>query len=59
MLLDEYLPEFDARTSHATRIVASPARVYARLWTANFDHWGGNAGAVRSTHGPIVSGATA
>src|SRR5258708_8197191 len=40
MLLDEYLPEFDARTSHAPRIVASPARVYARLWTANFDHWG-------------------
>ena len=22
------------------RIAASPARVYARLWTANFDHWG-------------------
>jgi hypothetical protein len=40
MLLDEYLPEFDVRTSYATRIVASPARVYASLWTANFDHWG-------------------
>ena len=40
MLLDDYLPEFDVRTSYATRIAASPARVYARLWTANFDHWG-------------------
>jgi hypothetical protein len=40
MLLDDYLPEFDVRTSYATRIVASPARVYASLWTANFDHWG-------------------
>src|SRR6267154_2706993 len=40
MLLDEYLPEFDVRTSYVTRIVASPARVYASLWTANFDHWG-------------------
>ena len=39
MLLDDYLPEFDVRTSYATRIVASPARVYASLWTANFDHW--------------------
>src|SRR2546430_10742887 len=40
MLLDDYLPEFDVRTSYATRIAASPARVYAILWTANFDHWG-------------------
>ena len=40
MLLDDYLPEFDVRTSHATRIAASPARVFASLWTANFDHWG-------------------
>jgi hypothetical protein len=40
MLLDDYLPEFDVRTSYATRIVAPPARVYASLWTANFDHWG-------------------
>jgi hypothetical protein len=40
MLLDDYLPEFDVRTSYATRIAASPERVYASLWTANFDHWG-------------------
>jgi len=40
VLLDDYLPEFDVRTSYATRIVAPPARVYASLWTANFDHWG-------------------
>ncbi len=40
MLLDDYLPEFDVRTSYATRIAASPASVYASLWTANFDHWG-------------------
>jgi hypothetical protein len=40
MLLDDYLPEFDVRTSYATLIAASPARVYASLWTANFDHWG-------------------
>jgi hypothetical protein len=40
MLLDDYLPEFDVRTSYATRIAASPARVYASLRTANFDHWG-------------------
>jgi hypothetical protein len=39
MLLDDYLPEFDVRTRYATRIAASPARVYASLWTANFDHW--------------------
>ena len=40
MLLDDYLPEFDVRTSYATRIAASPPRVYASLWTANFDQWG-------------------
>jgi hypothetical protein len=40
VLLDDYLPEFDVRTSYATRIAASPARVYASLWTANFDYWG-------------------
>ena len=40
MLLDDYLPEFDVRTRYVTRIAASPARVYASLWTANFDHWG-------------------
>jgi hypothetical protein len=40
MLLDDYLPEFDVRTSYATRIAASPARVYASLRTVNFDHWG-------------------
>ena len=59
MLLDDYLPEFDARTSYATRIAASPATVYASLWTANFDHWGGNSGALRSAYPPLVSGATA
>ena len=40
MLLDDYLAEFDVRASYATRIDASPARVYASLWTANFDYWG-------------------
>ena len=40
MLLDDYLPQFDVRTNYAIRIAASPARVYASLWTANFDHWG-------------------
>jgi hypothetical protein len=40
MLLDDYLPEYDVRTSYAIRISASPASVYASLWTANFDHWG-------------------
>jgi hypothetical protein len=40
MLLDDYLPEFDVRTRYATRIAASPARVYASLWTTNFDYWG-------------------
>jgi hypothetical protein len=40
LLLDDYLPEFDVRTSYAIRIAASPARVYASLWTADFDQWG-------------------
>jgi hypothetical protein len=40
MLLDDCLPEFDVRTSHATRIAASPARAYATLKTVDFDHWG-------------------
>jgi hypothetical protein len=39
-LLDEYLPEFDVRNCFATRVAASPARVYASLRTANFDYWG-------------------
>ncbi|MCU1338884.1 MAG: hypothetical protein JWO19_4465 [Bryobacterales bacterium] len=40
MLLDDCLPEFDVRTSYATRIAASPQRTYASLRTADFDHWG-------------------
>jgi hypothetical protein len=40
MLLDDFLPEFNVRTSYATRIVGSPARVYGSLKTADFDHWG-------------------
>jgi hypothetical protein len=40
MLLDDYLPQFAVRASYATRIAASPAMVYASLWTANFDPWG-------------------
>jgi len=40
MLLNDYLPEFDVRANYATRIAASPASVYASLWTVNFDHWG-------------------
>jgi hypothetical protein len=40
MLLDGYLPEFDVRTTYSIRVAASPARVYASLWTANFDYWG-------------------
>jgi hypothetical protein len=40
MLLDDYLPEFDVRASHATGIAAPPERVYACLWTADFDRWG-------------------
>src|ERR1700739_4787845 len=39
-LLDCFLPEFDVRNCFATRIAASPARVYASLQTANFDYWG-------------------
>jgi hypothetical protein len=40
MLLDEFLPEFDARASYGIRIAAPPDRVYASLRTADFDHWG-------------------
>jgi hypothetical protein len=40
MLLDDWMPESDVRASHATRIAASPERVYACLRTADFDHWG-------------------
>jgi hypothetical protein len=37
MLLDDYLPAFDVRAHYATRIAASPERVYACLRTAAFD----------------------
>jgi hypothetical protein len=40
MLLDDFMPESDVRSSHAIRVAASPERVYACLWTADFDHWG-------------------
>jgi hypothetical protein len=40
MLLDEILPEFHMRRSYGTQVVASPERVYASVWTADFDHWG-------------------
>ncbi len=40
MLLDEILPEFHVRASYGTQVVASPERVYASVWTADFDHWG-------------------
>jgi hypothetical protein len=40
MLLDDFLPDFDAQASYATRIAAPPERVYACLWTADFDRWG-------------------
>ena len=40
MLLNEFLPEFDARASYSLRILAPPDRVYASLRTADFDHWG-------------------
>src|SRR5260370_498691 len=40
MLLDNFMPESDVRASYVTRIAASPERVYACLWTADFDHWG-------------------
>jgi hypothetical protein len=40
MLMDDFMPESDALTSHAIRVAASPEQVYARLWTADFDHWG-------------------
>ena len=39
-LLDDYLPDFDVRTSYGIRIAASPERVYEGLWTADFDYWG-------------------
>src|SRR5262245_16236221 len=40
MLLDDYLPAFDARTRHTTGIAASAERVYATLRTVDFDQWG-------------------
>jgi hypothetical protein len=40
MLLDDFMPVFDVRTSHAIDVAAPPERVYACLWTADFDHWG-------------------
>lgn len=40
LLLDDYMPESDVRASQAIRIAASTERVYACLWTADFDHWG-------------------
>ena len=39
-LLDNFLPEFDVRISRATRIGASPGRVYTSLWNTDFDYWG-------------------
>jgi hypothetical protein len=47
MLLDDFMPEFDVRIRQAIRIAASPERVYACLWTTDFDHWG----LTRSLHG--------
>ena len=40
MLLDEFLPEYDVRTTHSIRIAARPASVYASLRAADFDRWG-------------------
>jgi hypothetical protein len=40
MLLDDFMPESDVQISQAIRIAAPPERVYACLWTADFDHWG-------------------
>lgn len=40
MLLDEFLPAFDVRARYAIRIDSPPARIYASLRTADFDHWG-------------------
>ena len=40
MLLDDFMPGFDVRIRQAIPIAASPERVYACLWTADFDHWG-------------------
>ena len=59
MLLDDFLPQFDMRTSYVTRIAASTERVYANLRTAKFDHLGRDAGTLRGTYAPIISIATA
>lgn len=40
VLLDRFLPEFDVRTQHVIRVDAPPGRVYASLWSTDFDHWG-------------------
>jgi hypothetical protein len=40
MLLDEVMPKFDVRASYDTQVIASPERVYASVWTTDFDHWG-------------------
>src|SRR5262249_55200504 len=40
VLLDDFMPQSDGGTSHSVRIGAAPERVYACLWTADFDHWG-------------------
>jgi hypothetical protein len=40
MLLDEVMPEFDVRARYRILVLASPQRVYACLWTTDFDHWG-------------------
>ena len=40
MLLDDFLPEYDVRTTHSIRIAARPESVYASLRTADFAHWG-------------------
>jgi hypothetical protein len=39
MLLDEFLPEYDVRTTHSIRIAARPESVYASLRAADFDRW--------------------
>src|SRR5262245_8021389 len=40
MLLDEVMPEFDVHASYRTLVLAPSQRVYACLWTTDFDHWG-------------------
>jgi hypothetical protein len=40
VLLDEFMPESDVQLRQSIRIAAPPERVYACLWTADFDHWG-------------------